>query len=418
MTKQIENNNEYLVCPSCSLHCDDLVFKKTDDKFKIINIENIKCKKKVEAYNISTKSKLTPSINNKKSTLTGAIEKIKKILASKNEIAILNHGTDMSGVRSILAFASQHHGIIDHVNTKYLYQNISIPQRTGYMATSLTEVKNRAELIIIFGNKIFDKNPRLIEKILLPKNSLITKKIKKEIILVGSFDKETIKAMNSKANVTNINIKLDHIPNLLQSIQNKNTTGISIVSNKILKKVQDLLSKTGYTAVTWTASDFEKSSNPEKIINIISSFVVDLNVNKRAGCFPISGALGDVTSSQVLTWLTGFPSRIKYLDGTFSHNKLAYNITDLIEKYNTDVVIHVSSLALNKIKINKKITNIVLGHPNSKFTSEPDVFIPIGVPGIDHSGIMFRTDNVVSVRLKKIRNINLPTTKNILDSLL
>ena len=96
---------------------------------------------------------------------------MKEIIKNK-EMLVLNHGTDMSGVRSILNFASHHNAIIDHVNSKFLHQNIGVVQRTGYMATSLMEVKNRADLILIFGNDILDKTPRLLDKIFLSSNIL------------------------------------------------------------------------------------------------------------------------------------------------------------------------------------------------------------------------------------------------------
>ena len=57
------------------------------------------------------------------------------------------------------------------------------------------------------------------------------------------------------------------------------------------------------------------------------------------------------------------------------------------------------------------------GHPNCVFDHKPDIFIPVGIPGIDYDGIMFRTDNVVSVALKNIRDIKLPTTENIINQL-
>ena len=84
---------------------------------------------------------------------------------------------------------------------------------------------------------------------------------------------------------------------------------------------------------------------------------------------------------------------------------------------NIDVVIHISTISSNKLEINKNLYNIVLGHPNTKFTNMPDIFIPVGIPGIDYDGIMFRTDNVVSVALKNIRDIKLPTTENIINRL-
>jgi formylmethanofuran dehydrogenase subunit B len=107
----------------------------------------------------------------------------------------------------------------------------------------------------------------------------------------------------------------------------------------------------------------------------------------------------------VLTWTTGFPSCLKYLNGSFSHDKNSFNGLELIKNKNVELVIHINSLSMNKLKLDAKLTNIVIGHPNSKFSSMPDIFIPIGIPGIDYKGIMFRTDNVVSVNLKKIRDI-------------
>ena len=89
----------------------------------------------------------------------------------------------------------------------------------------------------------------------------------------------------------------------------------------------------------------------------------------------------------------------------------------LIENNNVDVILHISTLNPNKVKLNKNIYNIVIGHPNSVFDHKPDIFIPVGIPGIDYDGIMFRTDNVVSVALKNIRDIKLPTTENIINQL-
>ena len=37
-------------------------------------------------------------------------------------------------------------------------------------------------------------------------------------------------------------------------------------------------------------------------------------------------------------------------------------------------------------------------------TADADVYIPIGVPGIDHAGNLFRTDSVINLPLKKVRD--------------
>ena len=419
MAEHIKNNNpKSLVCPFCPLHCDDIVVSTNNEKFSLPNANNINCGKRIESFNINKRSLLVPRIKNIETTVSSALNKTKKEIIKNKEMLVLNHGTDMSGVRSMLNFASHHNAIIDHVNSKFLHQNIGVVQRTGYMATSLMEVKNRADLILIFGNDILDKTPRLLDKIFLSSNSLWTKNSKKEIILIGAFSSSTVAKIKKKCSVTNIKIKLNLIPEFLNAIDNCKMNKDLKISNNVIIRISKIIQKAKYMVATWSASDFVKTSNAEIIINSIAKFIVEINNYRRAACLPISGSLGDATSSQVLTWTTGFPSRLKYLNGSFNHDKNSFNGMELIKNKNIELVIHINSLSMNKLELNSKLMNIVIGHPNSKFSSMPDIFIPIGIPGIDHKGIMFRTDNVVSVHLKKIRDVKLPTLQYIFDGLI
>jgi formylmethanofuran dehydrogenase subunit B len=53
-----------------------------------------------------------------------------------------------------------------------------------------------------------------------------------------------------------------------------------------------------------------------------------------------------------------------------------------------------------------------------KFEQMPDVFIPVGIPGIDHAGTIFRMDNVVSLPLKKQRVSKLPSLSQVIQQIL
>ena len=59
----------------------------------------------------------------------------------------------------------------------------------------------------------------------------------------------------------------------------------------------------------------------------------------------------------------------------------------------------------------------MIGRSGMTFTQEPDVFIPVGTPGIDHAGHAYRTDNVVAIRLKKLRESGLPSTAEVLSAI-
>ena len=218
--------------------------------------------------------------------------------------------------------------------------------------------------------------------------------------------------------MTNIKINLDMIPSFLNLLADyEKYKKINGLSGNDLVKIKKIISNAKYLVAVWTNSDFTLTSNPEMIINSISKYIIAYNKNKRGACSPIAGSLGDVTSSQAIAWMTGFASRVKFIGTTFKHDRVSYNNKVLIDNQNVDTIIHISTLTSDKIKLDKRCFNIVLGHPNSSFSSVPDIFIPVGTPGIDYDGIMFRTDNVVSVALKKIREIKLPSTEDIINRL-
>ena len=173
------------------------------------------------------------------------------------------------------------------------------------MATSLTEIKNRADVIVIFGNKIFEKSPRLLEKVLQTQNSLCTDTRKKEIILVGSFSSKIINDIKKSSRVTNIKINLDMIPSFLDLLaDDEKYKKINGLSGNDLVKIKKIISNAKYLVAVWTNSDFTLTSNPEMIINSISKYIIAYNKNKRGACSPIAGSLGDVTSSQAIAWMT------------------------------------------------------------------------------------------------------------------
>ena len=63
------------------------------------------------------------------------------------------------------------------------------------------------------------------------------------------------------------------------------------------------------------------------------------------------------------------------------------------------------------------LPTIVVGRSGMVFSKEPDVFIPVGTPGIDHVGHAYRMDNVVAIRLKKLRDSGLPSTADVLNAI-
>ena len=123
----------------CSLHCDDIKVSMNGNRFKVDN-KNLICAKKIEKSNIKNSSQILPIINNKTSTLSEALKAIKKNLLDHREILLLNHGVDLSGLRSMLSFATRYNCIIDHINSKNFFKSKS-NARVWIYGNFLTEIK-------------------------------------------------------------------------------------------------------------------------------------------------------------------------------------------------------------------------------------------------------------------------------------
>jgi formylmethanofuran dehydrogenase subunit B len=61
---------------------------------------------------------------------------------------------------------------------------------------------------------------------------------------------------------------------------------------------------------------------------------------------------------------------------------------------------------------------VVLGSHDLKLAREPEVFIPVGTPGIDHRGQLVRCDSVVSLPLRDLgRDAGLARTVDVLAAI-
>jgi formylmethanofuran dehydrogenase subunit B len=58
---------------------------------------------------------------------------------------------------------------------------------------------------------------------------------------------------------------------------------------------------------------------------------------------------------------------------------------------------------------------IALAPPSTKFERPPAVLIPIGTPGVDHAGQVFRMDNLVALPLQALLQRGLPSAADVLN---
>jgi formylmethanofuran dehydrogenase subunit B len=89
----------------------------------------------------------------------------------------------------------------------------------------------------------------------------------------------------------------------------------------------------------------------------------------------------------------------------------------LLQSGEADALLWVHAFNAKSIPPVTNLPTIVVGRSGMVFTKEPEVFIPVGTPGIDHAGHAYRMDNVVAIRLKKLRDSGLPSTADVLNAI-
>jgi formylmethanofuran dehydrogenase subunit B len=130
--------------------------------------------------------------------------------------------------------------------------------------------------------------------------------------------------------------------------------------------------------------------------------------------------------NQAVTWLSGLPLRTRVSMPTrlpdqpaLDHDPRRYRTQRLLAAHEVDALLWVASFQPEPLPpgLADNVPAIVLGHPAMRSMlgarAAPTVFIPVGTPGVDSGGHLFRVDGSVVAPLSAARATALPTVASI-----
>jgi len=404
--------------PFCGIASDDLTIKVEGNTVTVMENGDAVTKKGFE----TPITDISPRVKGKAVSLDKAVTHIADLLRTSKQPVIAGMATDLNGARSAMALADKSRATVDHMFSTHTFKNLLVLQDTGWMTTTLTEVKNRVDLLLVIGSDIELGFPRFYERVVWNKESMFGQDIEsREVIYLGkapSGDAST-SPNGKKANIlacddANLPEVLSVLRALVKgkSIQAKSVGGISIND---LTGLAEQLKNAKYSVVTWAASmlDFDHA---EVTVQTICEMVKDLNLKTRSSGLPLAGKDGEVTANQVSAWQSGFPMRTNFSRGYPDYDPYLANSDRMLAEDEVDILVWISSFNIDNTPPKTTAKTIVLGRSGMTFEKEPEVFIPVGTPGIDHAGRAFRSDTVVSVPLRKLRDSGLPSTFDVLSA--
>lgn len=172
-----------------------------------------------------------------------------------------------------------------------------------------------------------------------------------------------------------------------------------------------------YGVIVWSPAELNIPHADLTIQNFTETVKYLTRFTRFAG-FSLAGNDGATTANAVCAWQSGYPLRVNFNKGYPDYDAHRYSTRNVLKNKEVDALLWISSFSSNVNPPRASIPTIVLATPDTKLNFKPDVFIPVSTPGVDHTGQLFRTDSVVALPLKQVRQSPYASVNSILKQVI
>jgi formylmethanofuran dehydrogenase subunit B len=409
---------ENVPSPFCGIASDDLRIEVSGQRLKVLEHGDAVTVAGFEAEIADT----APRVDGQPASLERAVARAAEILGAARLPVFSGFGTDVNETRAALSLIERCGGVFDQMRAEGGLRNLLVLADSGWMAATLGELKNRVDVLLSFGTDIEANFPRFFERFIWTEETLFGgETARREIIYLGAAPSgAAANAPDGRAPWV-ISCERAGLPEAAAALSalaqgaelRADSAGGVALSD--LRAVIDRLKQARYGVVTWAAGQLD-FPHAELTVQQLCKMVVALNRETRCSALPLGGQDGDRTASQVAAWISGYPTRVSYARGYPEYDPYHNSAARLLAEGAADALAWVSSLSLTPPPPVAAPT-VVVGRSGMRFEREPEVFIPVGVPGIDFAGHTYRCDNVVALPLRQLRESGLAKAADVLKAI-
>jgi formylmethanofuran dehydrogenase subunit B len=394
-----------VVCPFCGLGCDDLEIEVHESRLLLRRGACPISKKQFErVVPVDAQARVKGAPCERVEAVAAAA----RILRGSRLPVIGGLATDIDGARGALELADLAGGVIDHRGSEALFRDLTVLREIGTITTTLSEIRNHADLLLVVGDDPLSLVPRFMERCFSDAPTLFSQgRPQRRLIRLGP---PATLALPSGVGESGVSCPLDELPAIVASLR-------ALVLGRIdknlckpeLVELAGLLRSARYSVIAWSARQLAHEGADLVVLSLVE-IVRELNRAGRSTALPLGGAENLTGVHQACLWQCGHPLRTSFGTGAPRHDPVLYSAERLIESGEADALLWVSALnGTPPPTLPPELPLILLAVPDEELAHEPSVFLPIGRPGIDHAGQIFRGDGVVALPLKALRSSGLPS---------
>jgi formylmethanofuran dehydrogenase subunit B len=407
-----------VTCSGCSLLCDDIIIRS--DGLYIDEVVGACLKGKERFDQITAKNRiLNPLIRKngelEKVTLKESIDKAISILKKSSKPLLYGFSTTSCEAQlKGIELAELINGFIDSNSVICQGKILNKAKQTGITLTTMTEIINKADLLIQWGANAAESIPRLLNKTLFSRGKFrMTGREIKTLIVIDPVKTASFSVMGVRDVALQIETgkDIDLIRVLKEECCNANSIpekGVAGIDKDDLKRL--LLHLTGAeNGVIFIGQGLLRPQTGEDVIKELLELVQLVNVKQEKGRISVIMLGGHYN-------MAGFEhialsSYGKNHSLQFSNNQLSETTNTIISKidkedFDCSIIVGTDPVSHLPLSLSKKLLKrplILIDNKQSASSLAADVIIPSAITGIECGGLVYRLDHV-PIELKKILN--------------
>jgi len=177
-----------------------------------------------------------------------------------------------------------------------------------------------------------------------------------------------------------------------------------------LSRLEDVVTRlkaARYPVVVWAPAQFDERDGA-----LIAQALLELaraaTRTTRCSLFPLGGSANLLGVNVVCTWQSGYPLRTSFGTGVPEHDPWRYSARRMLANGEADALVWINAFDMEPPAPESGVPTILLAPPGLSPPPRVAAYIPVGVPGLDHAGQVFRADAIVAVPLRALRPSTLP----------
>jgi len=401
---------EGIGCPYCGCSCDDVRITLSDDGKKILDVENA-CAIGTEIFLHATNHhRIThprirqPDGSFNEISYEKAIDFVATAILNAKKPLMYGFGSTICEAQGAAARLMElGGGVLDNCASICHGPSLMAFFDNGHPTCTLGEVKNRADVILYWGANPVHAHPRHMSRYAIYPIGFFTGNghLRRTVIVVDprktdsagtadyhlqiepGMDYELINAFR----MVLYGFESD-IPEMVAGIPKQSILEIS----KVLREAK--------FGVCFFGMGLTHTDGRNHNVDIAISLMRDLNAVSKWSIMAMRGHFNIAGPNMVWSWSYGFPYCLDLTKGEHAHmNPGETSTIDLAIRDEIDLFINIGTDAaahfpIDAVRHLKKHTWITID-PNMSMAAEiADLHIPVGISGIEVSGIVYRMDNV------------------------